>query len=366
MRQLSRQNRTAKVLVHDANTGLRGTLASKLKFLAWSALAIPILVAPVLLVVFLLLFGGNQVARELLVDFSEQPIDIVYFGDSVVRAFSGCEARTHGIDDLLRASAPSTIATVAGAGYTAQQYTVLSGLFDVTEYKPRTAVIPINMRSLSLTWGENPDWQFGADMQYVRILSGNWQSIPPFVATSLFDDKEEEREVFLQKNVTAAAINYGSLEKLAEQAAGVPLNLECEANAEIYEDALRAKFTINYMFDLQRNHPLLGTLVTLANDLQNREISSIFYLTPINVVDGTALVGPAFRDTLARNVSVIAAVLEENGIEFLDMTHDLPGAHFSDKGCACEHLTFEGRQHVASRLSKALADHPAAAGASPQ
>lgn len=56
---------------------------------------------------------------------------------------------------------------------------------------------------------------------------------------------------------------------------------------------------------------------------------------------------------------MVRAVLEENEIELIDMTFDLPATHFSDKGCACEHLMFEGRQHVASRLSAALANFSA-------
>jgi hypothetical protein len=358
MRQLTRKNRTSKVVVHDANSGLVGTLARKRRFLAWSAVGLPVLVSPALLVAFLLMFGGNQVARDLLVDFGRDPIEVVYFGDSVVRAFSGCEQRTEGIDDLLRAAHSSDIATVAGAGYSAQQYAVLSKLFDVTDHKPRVAIVPINMRSLSPAWGENPDWQFGADMQYVRILSGEWQSVPAFIATSLFDANKVERDAFLQRDVTASGINYGPLEKLAEQAAGVPLNLECEADAAIYTPALRAKFTINYMFDIQESHPLIGTAIGFADNLRDHGIAPLFYLTPINATEGTALVGPAFQETLIRNSGIVRAALEETGSVVLDMTFDLPGDQFSDKGCACEHLTYEGREHVASRLNAALTKLP--------
>jgi len=270
MKRPSTKNRTNRILVHDSETQISVPMGRKRRFLAWSVLAVPVFLAPALLVMFLLLFGGNQVARDLLSEFNGRPIDVVYFGDSVVRAYSGCELHTEGIDDLLRASSPSTIATVAGAGYTAQQHAVLTKLFDVTDHKPRVAIVPINMRSLSPTWGDNPDWQFGSDMQYVRILSGEWRSIPTFIATSLLSDGKEEKELFLQSDVMAAGINYGSLEELFKQAAGVPLNLECEINADIYGTALRARFTTNYMFDLQKDHRLLKTVVAFAGDLRDR------------------------------------------------------------------------------------------------
>lgn len=360
----SRRREDAKNAAHRKISTAGVTVAverkKKFKFFVVWLLAVPALLSPFFLVFFLLAFGGSEIARHVLREFGTGRPDVAFFGDSVLRAVSSCEDEKDGIDDVLRNNVPFSVATISSAGFTPDQFSVLSELFETTGVRPRAAVVEVNIRSFSSAWGENPDWQFGSEMQYVRVLAGDWRSLPSFVAKSVLRSPEKLRRDFRDSEVSAAGMTFGTVASLAAQADGVPLSVECLDSSAPYDEALRAKFLMNYMYDLAPDARLLGSLETFLISLKQRDIAPLVYLTPINVEEGEALIGEVFQTTIARNTEVVSAVLRRHSIPYLDLTFDLPGGAFADKGCACEHLSASGRRYVGQRLAAAVKEVMAA------
>jgi len=314
---------------------------------------LPMLLAPVFLTVALVL-QGDPLAQRLLLQFNLAEAKVGFFGDSTVRAFSSCERDTDGIDDKLAAITGWPVTSLVSAGHTPRQWSVLAGLFAQTRNKPRIVIFPINLRSYSTGWGANPAWQFSAQKQYVRILSGDFTAIPQFVMDSVFTTSKAETAVMMNTEISAMGRHFGNMAELAQRAKGVPLDLECQDNQSPYQDALKAKFILNYMHDIATDHPLLQSLKALADALMKQDIRIAAYLVPVNVADGNALVGPEFARTIRRNKMIVTAVLEREQLPYVDLTEALSGKDFADKGCACEHLAAAGRQVVARRIAKML------------
>jgi len=327
------------------------------RYFAIFAVVLPILLAPVFLTL-VLLFQGDEVTQHLMVKYNLAAAKVGFLGDSTLRAHSACESDTDGIDDLLAVDTGWPVTTIASAGHTPTQWSVLAGLFDHTRNKPKVVVFPINLRSYSTGWSANPAWQFGAQMQYIKILSGDLTAIPRFVYDSVFDDVKADTEVMMDTEISAMGRRFGSMAELAQRSEGVPLNLECQDNPSQYDDAMKAKFIMNYMHDLTADHPLLRSLEKLVDTLSSQGIRVVTYLVPINVVDGNARVGPEFVQVIRQNRAIITAVLERKKVPYIDLTELSPSEDFADKGCACEHLAAPGRKAVARSVADLLRSLP--------
>jgi hypothetical protein len=322
------------------------------RFLLLSLIVAPMLLVPVLLVASLMAFGGNRMAQEIVLTLNNKPADIAIFGDSVIRNYSECEAETDGIDDYLQRFSGRSLISLEHNGYTSRQFGVLSRLFGVTRHKPKVVVIPINMRVFSVSWGDNPAWQFGADMQYVRILAGDLTALPRFVYSRLSSDSEQAQEDFLNTVITANGHQYGTLGSLIDEAKGIPLSIECEKSEEPYRDQLKAGFISHYLYDLSSDDRRIGEILGLVDGLKRMGIVPIVYITPVNYQDGVKYTGEALDDVLKHNVATLSAVLDNAGVDYLDLSMDLPATAFADKGCACEHLAAEGRKYVAGKVAE--------------
>ncbi len=165
---------------------------SAFRFFAIYVVALPLCLVPIVLCLNLFIFGGNETAQRVLVRFGRAPVDVAYFGDSVIRGRSSCDTDERGIDDYLHDLTGASVALIAHPGYSVRQLSALVGLFDVTTHAPKVALIPFNLRSLSMTWGENPGWQFGAETYYVRALSGELSEAPRFVFAKLTADPQSD------------------------------------------------------------------------------------------------------------------------------------------------------------------------------
>ena len=88
--------------------------------------------------------------------------------------------------------------------------------------------------------------QFGPQKQYVKILSGDLSAIPRFVLESVFNDTAAATKEMLNTEIHARGRHFGKLATLAERAKGIPVDLECRDDAEQFQNALEAKFILNY------------------------------------------------------------------------------------------------------------------------
>ena len=73
------------------------------RFLVIYVVVLPAILLPIILTATVFIFQGNETANRLFVNYNTEPADILFFGDSVLRARSDCDGDALGIDDVVAA-----------------------------------------------------------------------------------------------------------------------------------------------------------------------------------------------------------------------------------------------------------------------
>jgi hypothetical protein len=80
------------------------------------------------------------------------------------------------------------------------------------------------------------------------------------------------------------------------------------------------------------------------------------YITPINIEEGSRLLGNKFPDSIKDNVNVIENFLSYNDIPFLNLIMKVKNKNFMDKDVVCEHVDFVGKRFIANQVYKKITE----------
>ena len=292
----------------------------------------------------------NAVALDFRNALGQGAVDVVFFNDSVMGGLTDDEPRTT-IATLLAERLRWKITPVSGAGYTAVLFREYANLVALAAKKPRLAIVSINLRGFSDGWFFTPDYMYAATAAYLRLLARPpaWTDVPAWLAS-----REKDPAVYWSEGLRDAAPgNYADLFSRLNRRRDALL-AENPPGLTPEDRDRRRHFIENYLTLVSRDHPMLGFLTDTATRFLRSGTPVLFYVTPIDMADGTRLVGPAFAETVRANVATIRAALAEAGAPCRDMAALLPTALFVDREYACEHLNLAGREQVAATLAAAL------------
>jgi hypothetical protein len=305
----------------------------------------------------------NAVALDFRNALDRGAVDVVFFNDSVMGGHTDDEPRTT-IAAMLADRLQQKITPVSGAGYTAVLFREYAGLVARAAQKPRLAIVSINLRGFSDGWFFTPDYMYAATAAYLRLLARvpAWQDVPAWLAS-----REGDPAAYWSKRLEDAAQgDYADLFSRLNRRRDALL-AENPPGLTPEDRDRRRHFIENYLTLVSRDHPMLGFLVDTATRFLRSGTPVLFYVTPIDVADGTRLVGPAFAETVRANTATVMAALAEAGAPCRDLAALLPTARFVDREYACEHLDLAGREQVAATLAAALREPaPAPRTAPPQ
>lgn len=321
------------------------------RYLFLFILVLPVVLTPLFVAASILLFYRNDMAQTLLLSLNK-PTEIVYFGDSVLRSRSACDTDQRGINDFVAEASGKRVLLVANAAYSSRQYFELSGLFSQTRYQPNTVIIGINLRSFGPSWAGNLAWRHENDMRYVRALQGDAASLFALAADRVVGADQDSD--WLDQPLVYAGTSYGTMREISELSVGPPLSVECLSDAARFAPQLRWKFIVQYLFTMEENDEELAFVLATAQRLKAMGIQPLLYLTPVNIVDATTLVGPPADEAIRANAALVKRVIEREGFPVLDLSAALGPEFFADKGCSCEHLQAEGRRFVGERVASQL------------
>ena len=285
----------------------------------------------------------------------------VYFNDSVMGGHNDDEPRTT-IATLLGDRRGLSIHPVSGPGYAATLFREYAAIIAQAEQRPRLAIISINLRAFSDDWFFTPRGMYASTGDYLRLLA-----TPPTLADvpAWLASEERDPAVWWAARTRRDASGHETLFReinarrnrlMAAPTPGLPPE----------EAKRRQLFIKHYMTDIPPDHPMIGDLLDTAATLSRAGVTTLFYLTPIDVEGGMSLVGGEFAATASDNARRVAKALTEAGADCLDLSAQLPEDRFVDRDYACEHLNLAGRRQVAEALAAHLAKtaKPAAGAAS--
>lgn len=201
-------------------------------------------------------------------------------------------------------------------------------------------IIPLNLRSFSEEWLDRPSYNFKKESLY-------------------FDFNRDKMGFFKHHEVFRKYIFSQALTKEMEAWKNSEIfrdNTTYKMNDILSSDNKVLKFNLYYMYSLQTNNRMLDYLKKCIMDIANKGHKSIVYITPIDVEFIRANFSPQKLRLIENNTSIISSFVSNLPCSFVDIStkHKLPSSDFLDD---CEHLTFYGREFVASAISAFISEY---------
>ncbi|MCP5368226.1 MAG: hypothetical protein H6907_16305 [Hyphomicrobiales bacterium] len=321
-----------------------------------------------LVLLVLLLHGAYDTLKEVpnLRRALTADYDILYFGDSVVESWGACDTDAETIDRKLAARLAGrdggrVLAMTHGA-YSPRVYARLVDLLALAAHRPRFVIVPLNPRSFSAQWIDQPLYTFPATLALLDLLAGRdvAANLVTYLDARYADLVARRTAAWKDRRIVYDGYDLGVRRDFDDRVVGALLDqpqFECKPGAEApFADVLRDLYVYHYMNTVTAGHPMFAFLRRFHARARALGMTPLYYITPVNLEEGERRVGPAFRARVTANLRVMGAELEALGASWLDMSFDLPAARFVDRKWVAEHLDARGRAHVANRLANRLAE----------
>jgi len=275
---------------------------------------------------------------------------IVFFSDSVMKAAAECEKNKSGIDDILKQKIKIEIVSINHGAYSAIVYkSYIKHLKDAD-----MIIVPINMRSFSEEWFDNPPYKFYEKQIASSILNLNFLE----AYRTLYELKTTNELKYLKSPIYRNGEIIGTVDKLRRNGIEPRKNLYCEEksfyNNPKYLSILANKYRFHYMYELKNSHEMFKYLKKIIEFCKSNNLKILFYITPINMEYGKIIVGDEFIDVVKNNIKLLKNFLSTNQARYLDLSNVVRGENFIDHENVCEHLDYTGREIVANAIANAI------------
>ena len=268
---------------------------------------------------------------------------VVYFGDSTAKVYGKDEYKVGSIVSLLRDMQPGIgICDIVSSSYGLDVYLAYCKYIERKKYHPKAMIIPINMRSFSPEWDKRPEYQFLPDK---ALLGGEFLGFF-YKPLSVFK--------YSPGAITRDEFN-NSLVFNGDAPVGKVKDYDYHNYRGYSQEGERKLFIFDYMYALKESHRKLQSMVSIARAMNKDGIKVIFYITPIDCDNGEKFLPGQFLKRLRANTSLIAHMLEKEGLEVLDLSTGLRAEYFSyNFPTICEHMNADGVRSVAQEINKRL------------
>jgi hypothetical protein len=279
-------------------------------------------------------FDGDALAPELL-----------YFGDSVLERIAREDDDRRSLAELVVGTIPRSLA-ISHSAYQPMVYQELLRAVLAMKQRPRTLLLPINMRCFSPQWDLHPDYQFVQELGHLTsyLQDRVVRRLEPR-ETSASEMKVYER--------TAVAYPTSELRTVGEFVAVV--------RSKPTTDAERSR-RIAEIFRFHYGHPLEPTQRKLAcvrgicDLVEGAGMRAVVYVTPINHEAGLRHAGAELLRSYQRNVDVVRDELApwvRRGVVALHDGSTLLGSQmFFQPELPSEHMNAAGRRALADQIAQ--------------
>jgi hypothetical protein len=274
---------------------------------------------------------------------SPAPPEHLMFGDSVSLRVANEDRDRRDLCAMVRESLlPIRALCVGGSAFNLRIFDAFVDVLRRLPRQPRMLTAPINVRSFSPQWHSNPAWQLTAELKAIDAwIADSASPIAPI------------------PDVTLAPADYAAYDRLP---ANIPasrrrtlgdfraLALGREGGAE----RSRELMAWHYAYRLERAHPLLRSLESLAMKCRAAGIGLQLFCTPVNVEFGRLALGREFDEAFSANLAVVDERCRSIGVRLHDWSGALPAAAFFHPETLTEHLVESGRLWLAERIVASL------------
>lgn len=283
---------------------------------------------------------------KLLDFFMKNHADIIYFGDSTINWAAQTDRSQNSMPDLLQQLLPqSRIAKITHASYQMDVYSAFAQYIVRKNYHPKVVIIPINLRSFSTEWDQQPLWQFEKEKLTLAMKDTVWMKFYKPLAVFKFFEPRISRLQYEQTKVFDGARLIGRVS-----------DFDNESYQYYSEQKMKNKLLFRYAYPLSSEHRKIQSLIKTATLFKEKGIQTIFYVTPVDVRTIAQYLGPQYANRIFENTALIKKVLADQGVDLLDLAGALETVDFSwmEDGAGPyypnEHLKLRGRMIVVKNI----------------
>jgi hypothetical protein len=284
--------------------------------------------------------------------FRHVPTDVVTFGDSVMEHVDARDVDRRPLSAEILDGLPGCVtANLAHSSYHPEIFEAV-GRF-VTRHartRPRMLIVPVNLRSFSSTWVWHPLYRFG-ELQRLLLHDSLFYNLAhrPLLVLRWYDGVEGNQTDFDRAPIYDGDRLLGPQGPLARK-------VFFGAGTVSRDERLRTAFVMRYAARLRADDPRVMALRRLAQVMQERQVSALFYLTPVDWQEAQRVAGPDIVGHIESNAHFLTRVLDDTGATVKDWARLLEHDAFSWDELPNEHLKETGRRDLAGRVVAAARD----------
>lgn len=111
---------------------------------------------------------------------------------------------------------------------------------------------------------------------------------------------------------------------------------------------------IKYLYQLDKSHEKIMALERLIEFVKKKQIKVLFYIVPFDYLSCEKYFDQAIcSEVLGSNIKVLTDILDNSGLDYLNLTLDLPTEFIATTPLAPNgHLRSEGRKYNAKKISE--------------
>ena len=272
------------------------------------------------------LFGKKYEILEKLVEHFDSydfGPDILFLGDSTVLKASNYDEDKRSTAEMLANDfkGKASVLELSHRAYHMDVFFHLLRTFEITRFKPRLVIIPINMRSFSPQWYLRPNWQFSSEIELLSsYCSGN--------RLRLYYRKQKSNKHYKKLSVEFPLSNIRTIGEFEA------LRLNKPDSNVLQEIRKKELFIYFYLYPIFETHP---RLIQLRETIRLSKILGckiLYYITPVNIEAADRSVGKKFDGHFSDNLNTVKDVFMEEKGRVLN-TGEIEIHQYPDSSCYC-------------------------------
>lgn len=269
-------------------------------------------------------------------------VDILIYGDSVSERVSRFDADKRPLHRMLEDVLIDryTIHSITHSAYSIKVYYLLTLVLLSVGVQPAGILLPVNLRSFSPQWHENPLFQCSRHVEQLCDFLDDMADI----------DVADLRRGATVRSFLRAPVDYpfGTSGTVADFQKLIMSRPRTEREQAVRK---RAIFVFHYMNRIAPSHPMLDVLRRLVALSEHAGIRIMAYFTPVNYMAGIKHVGDDFREVMLANKKLITDSMPHTPC--LDCSTSLAPEFFFHEDEPTEHLNDRGRATLTDALVRA-------------
>lgn len=276
----------------------------------------------------------------------QEPQAVIEFSDSVASRTSRTDRDKRSISEMINAIRPNAhVRLLWHSSYTLKVFDSYITYIARSKTKPRAIIVPVNLDGVS-PLNEKYPGQLFERLNFIlttRIPLADY-IVHPLAVFNVINLNTISVQTWLSQPVVNWDIPAGTVS-------------DCYTLSLVRKPTpaqISAIYTCEYLTPASLQNTNIQALMHLMTTAQDSHIPLLVVVFPVDVEEGSRLLGSSFADHIAHNSTFVCDLATKQNIPCLDLSNTVPNAHFDIHRYPTPHLDQQGRLQTATAISAAL------------